>query len=208
MLASIPSRPPSLLWLCCCCWTTVTDWSPGLTLLAWARGDAEKRVHSAPKTHSFSWFSANRSFFVVVSPSFCQHGGSSGALQAALGGVADAPPVWWKISSCYSPETRIHAEEKILLYWTLNGISPADDSDIRSSGSRHATEISEPVLRKGLRVGRVFTRNPAILVDLRKGDVLNVKVRASETSSWNSTSGKYFGKTVKSGWYLAEAARC
>lgn len=53
-------------------------WSPGLTLLAWARRDAEKRVHSAPKTHSFSSFSANRSFFVVVSPSFCQHGGSSG----------------------------------------------------------------------------------------------------------------------------------
>lgn len=85
------------------------------------------------------------------------------------------------------------------MYWTLNGISPADDSDIRSSGSRHETEISEPVLRKGLRVGLVFTRNSAILVDLRKGDALNGKVRASETSSWNSTSGKYSGKTVKSG---------
>lgn len=108
--------------------------------------------------NSFSSFCANRSFFVVVSPCFCQHGGSSWALQAALGGVADAPPVWWKISSCYSPEAWIHAEEKILLYWTLNGISPADDSDIRSSGGRHTTEISKPVLRKGLCVGLVFTR--------------------------------------------------
>lgn len=131
---------------------------------------------------------------VVVSPCFCQHGGSSRALQAALGGVADAPPVWWKISSCYSPEARIHAEEKILLYWTLNGISPADDSDIRSSGSRHTTEISKPVLRKGLRVGLVFTRNSAISVDREKATRLMLKFGLQRRPAGIPPPGSISGK--------------